>query len=293
MHPDPNNKISYSRFFKYEIANYSLKSNKFTLKNITFRPIENANSPKRPIIIFGCSYAYGYNFDNKETISHIMAQFSTRPIINRACCGWGIQHMIYQLKNVDFTKFAQLLGAGEYKPPKYVFFVLMEEYCHFQRLKYTCFTAPNNDYYLSYIVKNGKLVQREPFGKIYLKSNFLTYFYNNYYIKNKVLKDFNNKNIELFDLFILHFKIANELIKEKFGKDTKLIILTFEDTKKELWQKELEKNGIDVIDIAETLNTKNLKDENLEFFYPPQCPHPTGKLWKTLLPKLKEKYPDL
>lgn len=112
MHPDPNNKISYSRFFKYEIANYSLKSNKFTLKNITFRPIENANSPKRPIIIFGCSYAYGYNFDNKETISHIMAQFSTRPIINRACCGWGIQHMVYQLKNIDFTEFAQLLGGG-------------------------------------------------------------------------------------------------------------------------------------------------------------------------------------
>ena len=41
-----------------------------------FRPIQNPKSKFNPIIIFGCSYAAGYVFDNKETISYVMSKFS-------------------------------------------------------------------------------------------------------------------------------------------------------------------------------------------------------------------------
>ena len=50
------------------------------------------------------------------------------------------------------------------------------------------------------------------------------------------------------------------------------------------------------------LSRKAVKDESLNwaindlskgFFEPELCPHPNGKLWELLVPKLKEMYPDL
>lgn len=77
------------------LPRYFIKLSKFedNYKNIVkdgFRPIQNPESIEQPNLIFGCSYAYGYVFDNTETISYIMSKYSTRPIINRAISGWGI-----------------------------------------------------------------------------------------------------------------------------------------------------------------------------------------------------------
>lgn len=289
--PDKNYNISCAHFLKNEIADYSIIYNKFDINNYIFRPIQNKDSKEQPIIIFGCSYAFGYNFDNKETLSYILSKYSNRPIINRAICGWGIQHMIWQLQNVNFSKIMNNIGEGKNIQPKYVLYVLMEDSSHFGRMIST--SADNfNEYNLIYYSKNGKLYQKEPPFKIYLKSDFLEFVSYKYKI-SKVIHDFNNNDKKLFDLFILHFRTANNLIKEKFGKDTKLIVITFENIKRELWQKELEKEGIDVVDIGETLKINSLHDDKLGFFYPPQSPHPTAKLWEELLPKLKEKYSDL
>ena len=72
-----------------------------------------------------------------------------------------------------------------------------------------------------------------------------------------------------------------------------LIILNFEDNEPEHWASELEKDGIKVIDIADTINIYGLDDLELGLFEPEISPHPNGKLWELLVPKLKEMYPDL
>ena len=273
---------------KKPIPKYFIKLTKFKdeYDYINFRPIQNPDSNENPVLIFGCSYAYGYLFDNSETISFVMSKYSARPIINRASNGWSIQHMLYQLKN-DKEYFSSI------KPPKYVFYVLMDNIGHFERIYLTSFPSVlENNYYLKYKLKNGKLVENKPLFNLYYNFAIFRHIQNKLMSKH-VQNAFDKGNPELFDLFILHCEEINDLIKERWGNDTKFIILTFENTKKELWAPQLEKMGIDVIDIAQTIGYKDLQNSQYGFFEPEICGHPNGKIWELLLPKLKEKYPDL
>lgn len=277
---------------KLYLPHYFVKLNKFSdyYKSIIKheeRPIMNFYSKENPIVIFGCSYAQGYIFENEETISYVFSKYSKRPIYNRARNSWGIQHMLYQLQN-DKEMLEQI------KNPKYVFYVLIEGIGHFERLY--CTNFPNimeDNYYFTYKVKNGKLVERKPLFGLYYGFSIFRHIYNKI-ILSKIYKNLYIKpNKKLFDFFILHFKNINELIKEKWGEDTKFIILTFEDTQREYWQPQLEKEGIEVIDIAETIGIKELRRKELGFFEPEIAGHPNGRLWQALVPKLKEIYPDL
>ena len=291
----------YYVLFKYEIPSRkrvfdNVLGNKIppyrtTLYNISdmyydkreYRPVMNPDSSEQPVLIFGCSFAHGYIFDNKETISYIMSKYSKRPIINRARNGWGVQHMLYTLKE-DEELFDNI------KPPKYIFYVLMDSDSHFRRLYYTTFpNITQNFYYLSYVNKNGVLTERKPFLNKYYNVVIFNHIYNEFMLK-KVNRDFKNNSKELFDFFILHFKTINDIIKERWGNNPKFVILTFENTKKELWAPQLQKMGIDVVDISETIGISNLYDDRLGFF---EFAHPNGKLWQLFVPKLKEMYPDL
>lgn len=276
-------------FFKlvppYDEYHYNIKNSGF------MRPIQNQKSKEQPVIIFGCSYAAGYVFDNKETISYIMSKYSDRPIINRAVSGYGVQHMLYQLENdKDFV--------NSIKPPKYIFYILMDNVGHFERLYLTNFpTITNPVYYLSYKEKSDKLVERKPLFNLYYGSAIFRHIYNKI-VSNWVETNFNNNNPKIFDFFILHFETINSLIKQYWGSNIEyqppqLIILTFEKTKKEMWAPQLEKEGIKVIDIAELIGIKDLSRKELGFFEPEISAHPNGKLWQQVVPKLKEMYPDL
>ena len=293
--------ISQQKYLKSKekifLPKYFIKLTKFKERyegatKYELRPIQNPESKKRPILIFGCSYAYGYVFDNSETISYIMSKYSDRPIINRAISGWGIQHMLYQLRE-DKKYFASI------NKPKYIFYVLMDHGGHFHRLFYTNF--PNilhSDYYLTYKVKNNNLTERKPFLNLYYGFAIPRHIYNKI-VKNYVDKTaFIKPNKKFYDLLILHFLSINEEIKNIWGNKTKqdipqFIILTFEGNNEEYWKYELEKQGIKVINIAELIGKKNLENQELGFFEPEIAGHPNGKLWKEVIPKLKEIYKDL
>lgn len=282
---------------KIFVPKYFIKLNKFKdeyesiIKN-HLRPIQNQNSKEEPILIFGCSYAYGYVFDNSETISYIMSKYSDRPIINRAISGWSIQHMLYQLRN-DKQYFYSL------KPPKYIFYVLMDHGGHFHRLFYTNF--PNilhSDYYLTYKVKNNNLTERKPFLNLYYGFAIPRHIYNKI-VKNYVDKTaFIKPNKKFYDLLILHFLSINEEIQKIWGENQienapKFIILSFEGNNELFWKNKIEEEGIKVINIAELIGKKNLENQELGFFEPEIAGHPNGKLWKEVIPKLKEIYQDL
>ncbi len=270
-------------------------SQQYIYEKRNFRPVMNPDSKKESIIIFGCSYAYGYVFNNNQTISYVMSKYSDRPIYNKAMNCWGIQHAIYQLKDKNFYKEIKT-------KPKYIFYVLMDNSGHYERLYYTAFPdITANNYYLTYKQSGNNLTERKPFLNLYY--NFAIFRH----IQNKIIKSRVDKNFwespqkENFNLFILHFKTVNKLIKtlwgseedEKNGTSPQLIILTFENTKKEYWQNELEKEGIKIIDIADTIGIHDLIDLKKGLFEPEICSHPNGKLWEKLVPKLKEMYPDL
>lgn len=272
-------------FPKYSFKLVSFKDH-CHLDKEQFRPVMNKDSKEDSILIFGCSYAAGYVFDNEQTISYVLSKYSTRPVFNRASSGRGLQFMLWQLKSdKDFYK--------EVKKPKYVFYVLMGGIGHFERLYYTAFpNCLDPEFYFTYKEKNGELVERKPLFGLYYDLHLTRHIYNKF-IFNKVINDFDNPNSKMYDFFTLHFKKSNEIIKKQFGDDVKFIILTFENTNKEYWRETLEKEGIDVVDISETIGIQNLEASELGFFEPEVAAHPNGKIWELLIPKLKEMYPDL
>lgn len=261
------------------------------------RPIQNPESKEQPILIFGCSYAYGYVFDNEETISYIMSKYSNRPIINRAISCWGIQHMLYQLKE-DKTFFSSI------KPPKYIFYILMDHGSHFFRLFHTNFpNILNNEYYFTYKLKNNELVERKPFLNLYYGFAIPRHIYNKF-VSIYVGKSLRYNNPKLYDFIILHFLKINEEISKLWKTNKienlpssqsspKFIILTFEGNQEQLWKSQLEQQGIQVINIAELIGKEDLMNPKFGFFEPEVASHPNGKLWKEVVPKLKELYPDL
>ena len=293
--------ISQQKYLKSKekifLPKYFIKLTKFKERyeistKYELRPIQNPESKKRPILIFGCSYAYGYVFDNSETISYIMSQYSDRPIINRAISGWGIQHMLYQLRE-DKKYFYSI------NKPKYIFYVLMDHGNHFGRLFYTTFSnISHKDYYLTYKQQYDDLVERKPLFNIYYNFAITRHIYNK--IVNKYVNHvaFKKPNKKFYDFLILHFLIINEEIEKIWGKNQtenapKFIILSFEDNNEIFWKKQIEEEGIKVINIAELIGKKDLDNPELGFFEPEIAGHPNGKLWKEVIPKLKEIYKDL
>lgn len=251
-----------------------------------FRPIENGNSEERPIVLFGCSFSYGYYFDDKNTFSYVLSKYSKRPIINRAYNGWGIQHPIYQLEN-DEDFYSTI------KAPKYVFYLLIEEKGHYYRLFQTCFpNVQSNVYYLNYKEdKNGILKQRTPFCNIYYNLSLFRHIQNKI-IKYKVDYDFDNDNDSIFNSCLNHFITINNLIKTRWGNDTQFVILTYKGTKIELFENDLKNEGIQVIELDKLLNIEDLKNK---YYEPKGYPwaHPTGAFFEELVLKLKEIYKDL
>jgi hypothetical protein len=260
----------------------------YSIEKHFFRPVMNSESKENPVVIFGCSYAYGYVFDNDQTISYALSKYSKRPIINRAKSGWGIQHMLYQLKeDKEFT--------SSIKPPKYVIYVLMDSYNHYERLYYTSFSSVI-DYYFGYKERNGKFIERKPFLGLYY--NFVIFrFIQNEIIQKIVLHYCKNPKSMVYDRVTKYFiETQHEIQKNwgnKNGENPKFIILALENNNIEYYKEDLEEQGIDVIEISKLIGIKDLQRQELEFYEPEIGGHPNGKLWEVVIPKLKEIYKDM
>lgn len=89
-----------------------------------FRPIENKESKKAPIVLFGCSFAYGASLKEDQTLSYKLGKKTGRPIYNRGLSGLGVQHMLFQLRDKSFYQIVP--------KPEYVIYLFMEG--HIQRI---------------------------------------------------------------------------------------------------------------------------------------------------------------
>ena len=69
-----------------------------------YRPNVNEDSKLKPILLFGCSFAYGYNIPFETTFSEELGRYTKRPIYNRALNGASPSLMLYQLSNEEFYK---------------------------------------------------------------------------------------------------------------------------------------------------------------------------------------------
>ncbi len=231
-----------------------------------FRPIENI-SVNKSIIIFGCSYAYGSDLANNDTFSYNLGMhLQSYKIYNRARNGWTTSHMLYQLENKDFSDVPNV---------KYVIYTYIFE--HISRNCWNSFTCTpiyninrnNILQFRTFSLKNMNI----PLGKL---------------ISDKI-KCMINKKIykgKEIDKIMLTKKIVEKSkinIEEKFGKETKFIILRYDNGGDEPYNwvfDELKKEGIIVVSLKDLSDTNYISkayqiSDNL---------HPNARAWREITP---------
>lgn len=245
------------------------------IRNDKFRKPEGLNSKAKPIIIFGCSFAYGDGLNNSQTFSHKLFTQTSRPIYNRSFSAWGVQQMLYQLKREDFYK--------EVKKPEYIIFVIMSD--HINRVYYHTFRSIDTIENLRYFNENGELKRSQQttniFNSFWMVKHFQKFIIDNF-VSNK------KNNDEKFDFLKMHLEESKKLSDEHFP-GSKFVILKYCNDNSD-WSlntdrwKELEKEGFIVLD-TKTLTRKDL---SLKQYTLPDS-HPNEKAWDVVTPALVKK----
>ncbi len=229
------------------------------------------NYKNKPIVIFGCSYAYGYKLQNEQTFGYKLSEFTKRPIYNRADSGLGIQHMLYQL--TEDKSFYENVPE-----PEYVIFVYINH--HRNRLYYRKFNWFNSEY-LSYVKQGDDLVRWHkwyaPIFNLYSVQKFFIYCIDNIFIKYKIL--------DSVPFAKMHFIKSKEAM-EQHWKKTKFVILNYDDVINQKEIKELEKNGFKVVNLFE-LEPHLISD--VKYRLSEVDKHPSEKAWDMLVPKIASK----
>lgn len=226
---------------------------------------------KKPIVLFGCSFMYGYMLDYEQTPAYLLSKVSKRPVFSRAHPGYGIQHMLFQLRRDDFYL--------EVPEPEYCLFLFMKD--HPVRLFQKATWWPEGVQYLRYAeTKDGNFCEANTF----LYSLYRMYIPNKLQLMSANYKAscYTDKNFDLIKKYFINAKQE----AEKHWKNTKFVILVYQSddnfyTETTRWF-ELKKSGYDIIYLSE-LNNGVKVDENdcLDDKF-----HPNGKLWEKVIPKL-------
>lgn len=234
------------------------------------------NYKKPPIVLFGCSFTYGYKLNDDQTISHFLSEMSKRPVYNRGHNSWGLPHLVYQLSREDFYQ--------NVPEPEYLIYVFSK---HSIQMFYDyVFQLWDTNICLRYKEKNGKLIRVENPPKFIQGSYLLKIFYRKL-AENSYNCKFSDKDE---NLAVLHFVTAkNEA--QKHWKNTKYVVLfldkiTETEGFQDKLQSDLKKEGFVVLN-AEDLT--GFSDIPKKYRVQPDDPHPGEKYWQHLVPALIKK----
>ena len=261
--------VEYRNFMSRDISYNNSRQELITSNE--FRPVENENSKKRPIIIFGCSFAYGGELENSQTISYKLAQQTGRPIYNRARSGLGIQHMLFQLRDKEFYKIVP--------KPEYVIYIYMEG--HPLRLTTPVSMTFSNCYLAFYKEKNGELVLKD--RTFYSDKLLLGYYLSNFLANNYLYKS--EKYIKNAERQSLKYLIDSKQEIDKNWKDTKFVVLFYRGFVSDFVLNELNRNGIITITSSDFLI--DVKDK--KYTLSETDDHPNGLAWDMIVPVIIKK----
>ena len=233
---------------------------------------------KKPILIFGCSFAYGFHLKKEQIFSYKLSHLIKRTVYNQAFTGWGIQHMLYQTRMEKLYK--------KIKEPEYVIYIYIDD--HLKRLYYNNFGTYNllsDNFNLRYKEKNGKLerLQSNNFLVNQIKRLYISGRIQQYYVKYFVLRKSNKKSCT--DFALKHFIEAKEEM-QKHWKDTKFVIFSYFyfDEEEKIMASKLKENGFIVFDSSE-LTKENIFSKDYMF----EDSHPNEKAWDLLTPLIVKK----
>lgn len=265
---------SFSRYKNLSRIIYFDEVYKEKLNTNYFRDYKTSTE-KRPILIFGCSFGYGFLLSPEQSFSYKLSEYTKRSVYNRSVSSLGIQYFPYILEHYNLE--------NEVKNPEYIIFVLIDN--HLYRLYREIMGI--DEPYVDILYKSDKNVLKErtlPYAFLF-KSAIIRYLnvisvWNNYLHKS---------NDETFDFMKQHFFKAKNLAHEKFP-DAKIVIFHYEDNS-DSWLlntkrwKELEDEGFIII------NSYNITGVHLyeEQYKIKNDVHPNEKAWDLIVPKLTQR----
>ncbi len=226
----------------------------------------------KPIVIFGCSYAYGHFLDKEQTLSYKMSHQAKVPVYNRAYSGWGIQHMLYQVKRELFYE--------KVPEPQYAIYVFIPD--HINRLYFNFFVLFDT------LLEKFNLRYKEKDGKLYevTHNNKLLNQFQRLYLVNKINQHIiikTQKTEKHYNFALKHFIESKEEM-QKHWKNTKYVVLFYTTRPNDyILKNKLKENDFIVLDAEEITNT-NLWDDK----YMRKDIHPTEDAWNIIVPKLIE-----
>lgn len=256
---------------------YTWKKEDYSLDNLkkSMRTPCGLKYKKPPILIYGCSYAYGFGLNEENTFGYKLSQKAKRPVYNYAMSSKGFQDALFLLEHDEKVV----------PEPEYIFYVFIND--HIRRMFINCNKI---DYmkYLTYKNQNDKLVQNENkyavserlyiFGVI---KNALYYFFKNIFKK------------PIYRLTKKYIYSINQEIKMKYP-NAKFIIIDYDNGAESYFsfqkKEELKKQGIEVIQLNKEFkgilkSEKYRNSINEDIFR-----HPNSKAWDLIVPYLVSKY---
>lgn len=253
--------------YKIQEVNY-----KDVLKYYRLQPEIGLNYTKQPLILAGCSYAYGQELETNQTFGYKLSHLTQRPVYNFSLPGKGLQHNLYFVQNKMYNNTIQ--------NPEYYIYVFMND--QIRRL-YTTVCMHDFTAYPEYVLdKNGELtLKREKYP--FYKQFYVYYFFNNLYYAY-----FGSQNYEKHSKLVReYFREMNKSIKRDFP-NIKFVILFYGDYKKYygLSLDELQEEGIELV------HTQDLSEVNIfakEYHISENDFHPNEKAWDTLTPAFAKK----
>lgn len=247
------------------------------------------NFTKKPIVVLGCSYAYGHGLTKEESFPNVLSLTTQRPVISFAECASNV------LGNINILK-GSINGneklSEQIKNSEYVIYL----YMHHHIMRYLDMSQFDFNYFYKDLFELNKIEK-------YLSKIFL-FRYLILKIKiNKMINEFpKSGNSALYVNKIV--KVSAEEMK-KYAPNAKYIVIIYDEkyssidgqnehfkyyseiSDSPLW-KELEKDGITVI------HTRDLTgfdfDKNYKLKQDIAGWHPNARVWKEFTPVFAEKY---
>lgn len=278
--------INPSSYFKYYDNNWfghSITSYKNYYQKLSTRfrgDIISKENINRPILLFGCSFAFGCSLEEEQTFAYKISTLTKRNIYNKALEACGIQHLYYLLTHKEFYDTLP-------QNPEYAVYVYIAS--HLDRLNNYIFPneMTSNGAYLHYELKDNNLKLRKE----------LPILYKSFLIK-KVLSKIDEKNS--LDNTIIKEKIGNlavklfienkKLLQEKYP-DIKFVILRYysdgggsaDNEMPDMWKK-LENEGFIILNSMELIGRIFTVEDTVW----DRC-HPSEDAWEELIPQFLQK----
>ena len=235
---------------------------------------EPAAETGKPVVFYGCSFTFGLGISDHETLPWQFAETTGLRVFNLGLNGYGPQQFLALLESGKFSERVQR------QTPELVIYLALP--CHLERLNGEpsfCATSPR------YVLQDGEFRRAGTFlpfdgipilgicARQALKSPIFCRVYS---MLRRSSQD-DEERIANFRAAVLKMR---DLVKRQLP-DARFVVLSY-DSPTEVIQRSLAETDIEIIRCSELVE-KPLEHAD---YHIPHDGHPTGALWRDLLPGL-------